>query len=85
MVTLFLNIVFYVTFLNVFQLSFKLDKIALDDSKGLDIHCSFVVMDTKHKTIATMSGDRISCPLPERASIPSLPIGQGINSTIKSL
>ncbi|XP_060588782.1 plexin-A2-like, partial [Ruditapes philippinarum] len=58
------------------KISFKLDKITLADASDLDIHCSFVVMDTKHKTMATVSGDRIVCPLPKRTNLPSLPVGR---------
>lgn len=58
------------------KISFKLDKIKLAGSGDIELHCSFVVMDTKHKTIATVSGDRIICPLPERTSLPSLPVGK---------
>ncbi|XP_045167311.2 plexin-A1-like isoform X2 [Mercenaria mercenaria] len=61
---------------HVDKISFKLDKITLADASDLDLHCSFIVMDTKHKTMATVSGERIVCPLPKRTSLPSLPIGK---------
>ncbi|KAL4226893.1 Plexin b2a [Mactra antiquata] len=68
-------------------LKFKLDRISLDESEGVDIHCSFAMMNTVHKTIATMVGDRISCLLPEKTDIPTLPVGQvmprGDNSVIE--
>lgn len=63
------------------QISFKLDKITLADASDIELHCSFVVMDTRHKTIAMVSGDRIICPLPERTKLPSLPVGKGIHLT----
>lgn len=63
----------------LFQISFKLDKVTVQNSVDLELHCRFAVLDTRHKTIASITEDRISCPLPEKYKLPSFPVGLGKN------
>lgn len=55
------------------KLSFKLDRLTVPNPSDLELHCSFVVMDTRHKTQATLIADKVTCPLPERTKFPNFP------------
>ncbi|XP_052284342.1 plexin-A4-like isoform X2 [Dreissena polymorpha] len=60
------------------QIRFNLDKISTTSLSQLEIRCSFIVLGTKHVTIATIDGDAVKCRLPERTKLPTLPHGKVI-------
>jgi len=52
-----------------FQLSFTLDQVSIDNAAD-DMMCSYVVMETQHKTMATVDGNKVRCALPNKKVIP---------------
>lgn len=51
------------------QLSFQLDNFIIDQGSS-DVHCSYVVMETKHRTKAVLDGPKVTCPLPDKKALP---------------
>ena len=59
------------------QITFKLGTVSVLDSPDLDLQCSFVARGKREATVARMIGDRITCPLPLRSRLQSIPAEQG--------
>nr|KAG5704612.1 hypothetical protein BaRGS_031876 [Batillaria attramentaria] len=55
------------------RISFQLDQVSVSPGSNLDLGCMFESGDTKHRTKATIQNSVITCPLPERAHLPSIP------------
>jgi len=66
-----------IEFVMSFQISFTLTNVALLKPDSAHLQCSFVAMKSKQVTIAMVAGDRVTCPLPSRTSLPSVPAGRG--------
>lgn len=55
------------------QISFQLDQVSVQPGSNLDLGCLFESGNSKHRTKAVLQNSVITCPLPERAHLPSIP------------
>lgn len=64
------------------HITFKLGTVSVLNSSDLDLQCSFAARGRREATAARMIGDRITCPLPQRTRLQSIPAEQD-HSTVE--
>ncbi|XP_071081930.1 hepatocyte growth factor receptor-like isoform X2 [Haliotis cracherodii] len=65
------------------QITFELDKVAVQQKNSDDLQCLFVAGATRHGTQASLQNDRITCPLPEKDRLPTIPHANSPQPTLK--